>query len=86
MSASTAKVEGIQWNITDTIENQTFVSYSKVSRLRGFQYISSGCGIRNQAVEHNVTAFQSFSLLYASRKCYAEASTTSNSTNMTSSC
>jgi len=32
MSASTAKVEGIQWNITDTIGNQTFVSYSKVSQ------------------------------------------------------
>ena len=30
--------------------------------------------------------FQSFRLLYAGRECYAEASTTSNSANLLSSC
>ena len=30
--------------------------------------------------------FQSFPLLYAGKECYAEASTTSNSANLMSSC
>ena len=42
--------------------------------------------MRNRAVEHNVAAFQSFPLLYSGRECYPEASTTSNSANIMSSC
>ena len=39
--------------------------------------------MHNQAVDHNVAAF---SLLYAGRKCYAEASTLSSSANLMSGC
>ena len=39
--------------------------------------------MRSQAVEYNVAAF---SLLYAGRECYAEASTMSNSANLLSGC
>ena len=55
-------------------------------QLRGFRYISGRHGMHNQAVEHNVAAFQSFPLLYAGREGYAEASTTNNSANLMSSC
>ena len=45
----------------------------------GFWYISGRCGKRNQDVEHNVTAFSELSFA-VHMKCYAEASTMSNST------
>jgi len=50
---------------------------------RGFQFISGRRGMRNRATW---LRFQSFPLLYAGRECYKEASTTSNSANLMSSC
>ena len=65
----------------DTIGTQRFVPFSECPKLWGFRYISGRRGTRahNRAVEDNVAAF---SLLYAGREGYAEASTTSNSTIM----
>ena len=42
--------------------------------------------MRNQAVEHNVTAFSLSGSRYAGRQGYAKASATSNSANLMSSC
>ena len=70
---------GIQWNpsISDTIGDQHFVPYSKVSLTQGLPVwsVSGRHGMRNRAVVW--LRFQSFPLLYAGREGYAEASTTS---------
>ena len=74
----------LQWNpfITDTIGNQNFGRYSEVSQTQGLP-VSFWRGMR---FEHDVLRFQSFPLLYAGREYYVEASTTSNSANLMSSC
>ena len=58
----------IQWNpsIADTIWNQPFVCYSKVSLTSGVFLV--GVVLCNQAVEHNVAMFSEFPLLCAGRE------------------
>ena len=46
----------------DTTGNLHFIVCSKVSLTQGFQYISSRCGMRNLAVEHNMATFSELSL------------------------
>ena len=52
------------------------LNYSEVSLTQGLPvyYYSSKRGTHNWAVECNMGAFQSFSLLYAGREGYVEAS------------
>ena len=64
----------------NTIGNKNFVCYSEVSLTQGLLvyliWLLSTTSLRIQSVP----------LLYAGRECYAEASTTSNSASLISSC
>ena len=75
----------IQWSpsVTDTIGNQNFVRNSEVSLTQGLP-VGVACVIG--LLSTTWLRLQSFPLLYAGRECYPEASTTSNSANLMSSC
>ena len=61
--------------------------YSKVSpNLEASGIFPVGMVLYNWAVEHSVAAFSSFPLLYGAGEDQAEASNTSNSANLMSSC
>ena len=74
-------------SITDTIGNQHFVHYSRVSLTQGLQlYNQQAWYYIFRLLSTTWLRFQSFTLLYDGREGQGEASTMTNNANLMSSC